>query len=177
MRVRPAELRGDQCGKEQHGHENHVYQRPGGDAPELCARTFWGRHVRHAAERPEDDIVSLAADLATGELMAEFVQEHDQEQAEILQHVPDDGGVLSGPIPNHEIRHHKPEPMNVHADAREREQLERSAAGGCHIAPLMSCSNCACDSTAWSCGNSRFTFSGAWIRKPMFASSSMAVSL
>ena len=45
------------------------------------------------------------------------------------------------------------------------------------IAFLICFNNSACDSTGLNCGNSFFTFSGAWMRKPTCASSSMAVSL
>ena len=47
----------------------------------------------------------------------------------------------------------------------------------CIIALLINFNNSACDSTALNWGNSFFTFSGAWMRKPTLASSSIAVSL
>ena len=46
---------------------------------------LWRRNVSHAAERPEDDVMSFPADGPTGQLMAEFVRQHDGEQREDFQ--------------------------------------------------------------------------------------------
>ena len=39
------------------GNQDHVDQRSGGDAPKLRARTLRRRHIGHAAQRPEDDVM------------------------------------------------------------------------------------------------------------------------
>ena len=51
------------------------------------------RHVGHAAQRPEHDLVRLAAHLPAGQRVAELVQQHHREQRQILEHGPEQRGI------------------------------------------------------------------------------------
>src|SRR5271170_6294872 len=106
--------------------------------------------------------------------MAKFVRQHDGEKCENLQRVPAVIGMLLRPAGQIDERQ-KPRPMNVDGDSGQTKQADGTSARGHQSAPMMSLSSSACDSTALNCGNSCFTFSGAWMRKPTFASPSMAV--
>src|SRR5665213_1610551 len=102
----------------------------------------------------------LPADRPAGELMAEFVRQHDGEKRQDFQRVPAVVGIGVQPAGKIEERK-KPRPVEIDGDSGQTKQADGTFACGHQSAPLMSLSSSACDSTALNCGNSCFTFSGA----------------
>ena len=71
-----------------------------GPAAMLHKRRTWPRwrvDIGHAAERPEHDPVRSSSNLAASQGVSELMHQNDQEQRQILQHVPGDGGIAALP--------------------------------------------------------------------------------
>ncbi len=93
-------------------------------------------HVGYAAQRPQHDLVRPAADLAAGQGMTEFMQQHDQEEREILRHVPPDGRVVFGPAADAVEGDQEPGPVKKDGDTRKAKQAERSLMRRQHAAEV-----------------------------------------
>jgi hypothetical protein len=64
--------------------------------------------------------------------MAELVYQDDGEERKIFKRVPDHRGIFMRPELDAVNRNEKPRPMDIHADSRQREDLE-SAFVGWHL--------------------------------------------
>ena len=116
----------------QNGRQRHIHQRPRRDAPQGCAGPRRRRHIRHAAERPEHDLVGLPAHLPASQRMAKLMQQHDHEQREVLQHRPDHRRILARAEVDAIHRDQEPGPVQIHIDARKAEQAEGPLPCRCH---------------------------------------------
>jgi hypothetical protein len=65
--------------------------------------------------------MGFSANLAASQLMAKFVYQHDQEQKQIFQHVPNRRGIKSHPESNGEVGDDKPRPMQIDIDTSQLE--------------------------------------------------------
>ena len=61
-------------------------------APGRCG----GVDIRHPAQRPENDVIGFASDLAARELMAELMRQHDEKERQDFKRIPTVRGVLRG---------------------------------------------------------------------------------
>jgi len=68
--------------------------------------------------------------------MAEFVQQHDRKQRQILGHVPAKRCVSTIPGIDLENRNDKPRPMQKHVNSGKTEQADRTLLGKSHWAEL-----------------------------------------
>jgi len=55
------------------------------------------------------------------------MQEHNEKERQILEHVPGYGGISFRSAADFKRREQKPGPMQVHINAREMEQMDASA--------------------------------------------------
>ena len=77
----------------QYGKKHNVDEGTRGDAPERGAWTWRRINIGDPAHGPKHDAVRNAANLAAGQGMAEFVNQYDKKQAQILGDIPRDGGI------------------------------------------------------------------------------------
>jgi hypothetical protein len=68
--------------------------------------------------------------------MAELVEQNDQEQGKILQHVPGDGGVSSAAALDYVYGQEKPGPMQENIDSREAKEANRPLTRTGHLRDL-----------------------------------------
>ena len=115
------------------GEQRHVHERPCGDAPKHGARALGRRHVRHAAQGPQDDLVGLASHLPARQRMAEFMGEHDQKERQVFRRIPDKGGILVRRIMHFEERDQKPGPMQEYIDSKEPKEANRTLSRWQHV--------------------------------------------
>ena len=111
-------------GEPEQGDEGDVDEGAGGDAPEVGAGSVGGVDEGDAAEGPEEDIFGVAADLAGGEGVAEFVEEDDGEEGEVFGHGPDDGVVVAAVALDLPEGDEEPGPVDGDLDAFEAEEGE-----------------------------------------------------
>src|SRR6202035_708518 len=90
-----------------------------------------------AAERPQHDLVRPSANLTASEGVSELVNHHNQEQRQILQHVPGDRGVISFSSLDFICSDKKPRPMDKHVNSVEAEQADRALASAGHVGSLL----------------------------------------
>ena len=79
-------------------------------------------HIRHAAQRPQHDVMGLPAHRTAGQLMAEFMRQHDEEQRKIFRHIPDQRRIFVRAKLDGINRHEKPGPVDIDTDAGQREK-------------------------------------------------------
>lgn len=116
----PAELEGH----EQNRSQNQIYERPGRDAPESSARTWWRIHVGDAPKRPQNNLVSYASYLPTGERVAELVKRDDQEETEVLKDIPCDRRINPVAAVNLVYGNQEPGPVQEDIDPRKAKQAD-----------------------------------------------------
>jgi hypothetical protein len=134
--IRPPGLVGGQRQAERDRQEDQIDQRSGRNRPKGRPGTLRWRHIRHAAERPENDRVGLAAGLPAGQGMAKLVQEDDAKERQILRHIPKRRGIqFASEIVLHE-RDHKPRPVQIHLDSGKAEQAQSPFLSRQHAATL-----------------------------------------
>jgi hypothetical protein len=68
--------------------------------------------------------MGFSTDLPASQLMAEFVYQHNQEQRQIFQHVPNRRRIKSRPEFDDEVGDDEPRPMHIHIDPGELKQME-----------------------------------------------------
>ena len=100
---------------EEHRKERGVDQRTGRNAPKVSARTRWRFDERDSAERPQNDLICLAARLPTSERVAEFMEQHDHEKRDVLGRSPD-WIVITG-REAHDLQRRDNEPGKMQIDA------------------------------------------------------------
>ncbi len=62
-------------------------------------------------------MIGSAPDLAAGQGVTKFVQGHEHEQSEVLDHVPHEGAIVAPPHHDFIGRDHEPGPVQKHVDA------------------------------------------------------------
>src|SRR5581483_3785169 len=102
--------------------ERNIDEWSGSYAPQGGAGPGWRIHKGHATERPEHDAVCDSANLTAGERVAELVEQHDQEKAQILDQVPGNRGVASEASPHLKERDQEPRPVEEDGYAREAKE-------------------------------------------------------
>jgi len=73
-------------------------------------------------------MLSLAANLAARQRVAEFVRGDNEEQCEVLENIPGDGGVTSAARVDLEHGDKEPGPVHEYIDACDPEKFERPLA-------------------------------------------------
>ncbi len=90
-------------------------------------------HVGNASQRPQHDLIGGSPNLPAGQRVAELVKHHNQEEGQILQHIPSEGRVARVSAIDLKYRHHKPGPMQEHINSREAKQANGTLARGRHL--------------------------------------------
>src|SRR5581483_2925970 len=117
-------------GEDREGEEReqyYIYERTGGDAPQIWARARRRLHKSDAAERPEDDAISAAADGTTSEGVPEFVQKHDAEKREVLEQSPDRRVIALSEAREFERGDEEPGEMQIDVDAAKTKKAKGTA--------------------------------------------------
>src|SRR6185503_5013571 len=122
-----------------------------GDAPERGSGPRRWVDDGDAAERPQQDLVGASANAAAGKRMPEFVHRHDDEDRQVLEHVPDERRVGAGTAADLEDGDEQPAPVDEDGDALELE--EPGGAGTAQHSGFLQCS----------CGERR---PGKWRARP-----------
>src|SRR5262249_35020787 len=91
--------------------------------------------VCDAAKRPQDDPLGLTADRATGQRVAELVQQDDDEQGKVLDQVPGGPVVVVEAELDDQGGDHQPGPMQVDGDAGHAEEGEGTKLESEHSSP------------------------------------------
>ena len=96
-----------------------------GSAAQRGARPLGRAHVRHSAQRPEQDLICRSSNLPASQRMSVLMQEHNKKERQILEHVPDYGGINLRSVADFE-RHEQE--TNTNASTH---QSPRSGTTGC----------------------------------------------
>ena len=123
-RPSPAEISVHPPDRGQRRQQRHIHQRPGSNAPQRGPGTRRRIHIRHSAQRPQHDLVSASAHLPASQRVSILMQQHDQEQRQILQHVPGKRPILSRPALDLHHRHQKPRPVQEDIHSRKAKQTD-----------------------------------------------------
>jgi len=106
--------RGQVIESKRYRDQNHIHQRPGRDRPERRTRALRRLDKGDAAQRPEKNFVRFASHRARGQGVAEFVHQHDGENRQQLDEVPDFGVIIRLAIL--ELLERQEQPTEVHED-------------------------------------------------------------
>ena len=105
--------------------QGHVDQRARGNAPQRGAGALGRVNIGHAAEGPQQDVVRGAAHLAAGHGMAKLMREHDGEERQVFQDIPEDGAVSAARALDFVDSDKKPGPMQGDFYAGQPEETDR----------------------------------------------------
>src|SRR5208337_2420192 len=83
------------------------------------------------------NLVRRSAHLPASHGVPELMQQHDQEQRQILHHIPDERAIPALPALDLNRRHDKPGPMQKQIDTGEAKQMDRPLANIGHIRSLI----------------------------------------
>jgi hypothetical protein len=111
------------------GEKYHVDEGTCGNGPEHGAGALRGLDVGDAPQRPEEDLVGLAADGFAGESVAELMDENDEEETQVEADVEADGMLeVSEDAPvvasekDLQSGNEEPAPVDEDVDAKETEE-------------------------------------------------------
>src|SRR5690242_13610945 len=129
----PAEISDPKYGR----NEQHIDERSGNDAPEHGSWAGRRIYISDAAERAKHDAVGRTSHLSAGQSMAEFVQQNNEKESEILDDVPLDGGVPARALLDLVHGNDKPRPVEKDVDPGEAEQSHRALVGSWHCGRVI----------------------------------------
>src|SRR6476660_79598 len=126
MNSAPVETGHGKREKSEERKQNHVHQRPGGDTPEVCARTRRRFDKRNPAKRPKHNCVSPTSGLPTSEGMPKFVHQHDREERQIFQYCPKWVVIAVRKSSDFESCNNEPGKMQIHPYSCEAKDWKRA---------------------------------------------------
>jgi hypothetical protein len=118
----PSGVTGENKQRLEDRNQRNVNEWPGSDTPQHGAGTTRRIDERDAAERPQNNVIGLAAGLPAGERVTEFVEKDDGKEREVFVNREDGRTIVVQALSELPGRDDEPGKVQVNLDAAELEE-------------------------------------------------------